>query len=132
MRKFLPLMLLAFVSTFFPIAAAQSDAPLLLRFPTVSKTQIVFTYGDDLWIVARDGGGDARRLTSGIGMPGGPPAVLPDGSADRVHRRIRRQSRRLRCPCRRRRAETPHLSSLRGVRDWLTLTARSRVQLVGQ
>src|SRR5260370_17370853 len=55
------------VSLFLPTAVAQNDPPLLLRFPTVSKTQIVFNYGGDLWIVGREGG-DARRLTSGVGV----------------------------------------------------------------
>jgi len=50
----------------------------LLRFPTVSKTQIVFNYGGDLWIVSRDGG-DARRLTSGVGDET-MPSFSPDGT----------------------------------------------------
>ena len=54
---------LSLLSLFPPKAAAQSDPPLLLRFPTVNKTQIVFNYGGDLWIVSRDGG-DARRSSS--------------------------------------------------------------------
>jgi len=54
------------ISLFVLTASAQSDSPLLLRFPTVSKTQIVFNYGGNLWIVGREGG-DARRLTSGVG-----------------------------------------------------------------
>jgi len=70
--------LLSFV-TLFPLAAsAQNDPTLLLRFPTVSKTQIVFNYGGDLWIVSRDGG-DARRLTSGVGTEI-LPSFSPDGS----------------------------------------------------
>ncbi|HET9304599.1 MAG TPA: PDZ domain-containing protein [Candidatus Sulfotelmatobacter sp.] len=60
------------------LQAAPSDPPLLLRFPTVSKTQIVFNYGGDLWIVSRDGG-DARHLTSGIGVEA-LPHFSPDGS----------------------------------------------------
>ncbi len=59
-------------------AAAQSAPPLLLRYPTVSRSQIVFNYGNDLWIVSRDGG-DARRLTSGVGVES-LPAFSPDGS----------------------------------------------------
>jgi tricorn protease len=59
-------------------AFAQTNPPLLLRFPTVSKTQIVFNYGGDLWIVSRDGG-DARRLTSDTGEETD-PAFSPDGS----------------------------------------------------
>ena len=60
------------------LEAAQSDVPLLLRFPTVSKTQIVFNYGGDFWIVGRDGG-EARRLTSGVGTEA-LPYFSPDGS----------------------------------------------------
>jgi tricorn protease len=68
----------AVVSTLPQISAAQSDPPLLLRFPTVSKTQIVFNYANDLWIVSREGG-DARRLTSGTGVEA-LPYFSPDGS----------------------------------------------------
>src|SRR6202163_93475 len=78
MRKVLGVMLFAFVSTFPQITVAQSNPPLLLRFPTISKTQIVFTYGDDLWIVSREGG-EARHLTSGIGIED-LPAFSPDGT----------------------------------------------------
>jgi tricorn protease len=66
------------ISLFMPVVSAQSDPPLLLRFPTVSKTQIVFNYGEDLWIVSRDGG-DARRLTSGVGVET-VPSFSPDGT----------------------------------------------------
>ncbi len=79
MRKFLTGMFaLALVSFFSHSAIAQSDSPLLLRFPTVSKTQIVFNYGGDLWIVSRDGG-EARRLTSGAGDETA-PSFSPDGT----------------------------------------------------
>jgi tricorn protease len=78
MRKLLPIVLFAFVSTFLQTTAAQSTPPLLLRFPTVSKTQIVFNYAGDLWIVSRDGG-DAHRLTSGVGIEA-LPDFSPDGS----------------------------------------------------
>ena len=69
---------LLLMSFFLPASFAQSDPPLLLRFPTVSKTQIAFNYGGDLWIVSRDGG-DARRLTSGIGSET-LPSFSPDGT----------------------------------------------------
>jgi hypothetical protein len=46
---------------------AETEKPLLLREPSVSRTQIVFSYAGDLWIVGHDGG-DAKRLTSGIGQ----------------------------------------------------------------
>jgi tricorn protease len=82
MRKVLKVLSLVFVSAlpafFFITASAQSDPPLLLRFPTVSKTQIVFNYGGDLWVVGREGG-DARRLTSGVGVETR-PSFSPDGS----------------------------------------------------
>ncbi len=77
MRQLIGFVCLA-LSTFLATATAQSNPPLLLRMPTVSKTQIVFNYGGNLWIVSRDGG-DARRLTSEIGEDTD-PAFSPDGS----------------------------------------------------
>ena len=78
MRQLLSVMLFACVSPFLQIAAAaQSDPPLLLQDPTVSKTQIVFNYAGDLWIVSRDGG-DAHRLTAGVGAEF-LPHFSPDG-----------------------------------------------------
>src|SRR5579864_174012 len=78
MRKLVLLFCLAFFCTFLHTLVAQSDPPLLLRFPSVSKTQIVFTYGNDLWIVPREGG-EARHLTSGVGQEI-LPSFSPDGS----------------------------------------------------
>ena len=47
--------------------AAAAAAPAgLIRYPDISAREIVFTYADDLWLVARDGG-VARRLTSSGG-----------------------------------------------------------------
>ena len=77
-KRALVLLLSALVFSLPSTAAAQSEAPLLLRFPSVSKTQIVFNYGNDLWIVGRDGGA-ARRLTSGVGVEA-LPYFSPDGS----------------------------------------------------
>jgi tricorn protease len=57
---------------------AQTEQPLLLRKPTISKTQIAFVYAGDLWIVGRDGGA-AQRLTTGIGNETD-PQFSPDGS----------------------------------------------------
>ena len=68
--------ILVLASTF--LAAAESDPPLLLRFPTVNKTHIVFNYAGDLWIVPREGG-SAHRLTSAIGTEA-LPFFSPDGT----------------------------------------------------
>src|SRR5438874_11369208 len=77
MRKLLFLSIIVFVLSVFA-SAVESDPPLLLRFPTLSKTQIVFNYGGDLWIVSRNGG-EARQLTSGVGIEA-LPYFSPDGS----------------------------------------------------
>ncbi len=82
LRRACTLICLSIVVCAVPRLLAQSSSsenpPLLLRFPTISKTQIVFTYGDDLWIVSREGG-EARHLTSGIGIED-LPAFSPDGT----------------------------------------------------
>jgi len=57
--------------------AQPASAPLLLQQPTISKTQIVFVYGGELWSVSRKGG-DAIRLTTGIGIQSD-PYFSPDG-----------------------------------------------------
>jgi tricorn protease len=77
-----------FVSIFFaavlwllavPEVAAQSaNQYALLRKPTVSKTQIAFSYGGDLWVVDRSGG-EAKRLTSDVGIEID-PVFSPDGT----------------------------------------------------
>ena len=62
-----------------PELVAQPANPYaLLRKPTVSKSQIAFSYGGDLWIVDR-GGGDAKRLTSDVGIEID-PIFSPDGA----------------------------------------------------
>jgi tricorn protease len=52
-----------------PPAAAQGTR--MLRSPTVSSTHIAFVHANDIWSVAR-GGGDAVRLTSGLGEESSP------------------------------------------------------------
>jgi tricorn protease len=51
---------------------------LLLQTPTLSKTQIAFTYGGHIWIVSRQGG-RAERLVTGMDRLSN-PVFSPDGS----------------------------------------------------
>ena len=57
---------------------AADSGPLLLQSPTLSKTQIAFAFGGDIWAVSR-AGGEAQRLVTGTGLLGG-PHYSPDGS----------------------------------------------------
>jgi tricorn protease len=70
--------LLLFILATASVGLAQADKPLLMRQPTLSKTQIVFVYAGDLWIVPR-AGGSAERLTTGVGVET-TPVFSPDGS----------------------------------------------------
>ena len=56
---------------------ARSDEARLLRFPTIYKDQVVFTYAGDLYTVSAKGG-TARRLTSSPGFEMF-PKFSPDG-----------------------------------------------------
>ncbi|HNU89120.1 MAG TPA: hypothetical protein PKJ94_12545, partial [Ferruginibacter sp.] len=57
-------------------ATAQIDAGLF-RFPDVSKTQIVFSYGNDIWVMPKSGG-TAEKLSSPAGVESF-PKFSPDG-----------------------------------------------------
>jgi Uncharacterized protein related to the periplasmic component of the Tol biopolymer transport system len=57
-------------------SAGQIDAGLF-RFPDVSKTQIVFTYANDLWLIPKEGG-TAIKLSSPAGVESY-PKFSPDG-----------------------------------------------------
>jgi len=59
-------------------AAPLLAAPLLLQNPSISQKEIAFSYGDELWLVAREGG-QAHRLASGKGRLDH-PVFSPDGS----------------------------------------------------
>ena len=59
------------------VTAADAGETLLLQQPTVSASHIVFVYAGDLWVVGREGG-DARRLTSDVGVESS-PKLSPDG-----------------------------------------------------
>ncbi|AHG89708.1 peptidase S41 [Gemmatirosa kalamazoonensis] len=73
MRSLRALVLLAVL----PLSSLAAQGTRLLRQPTLSATQIAFTYGGDLWVVSRDGG-DARRLTSTPAVES-EPQFSPDG-----------------------------------------------------
>jgi tricorn protease len=62
----------------FFLAGAAFGQPPLLQKPALSKTQIVFSYAGDLWVVAREGG-EARKLTSAVGTETN-PHFSPDGT----------------------------------------------------
>jgi len=51
--------------------------PLLLTKPTLSQSHVAFVHARDLWIVPRPGG-EARRLTTGVGVETD-PFFSPDG-----------------------------------------------------
>ncbi len=74
-RVFVALVALWFAA---PARAAGARIPLLLRDPTISRTQIAFEYGGDIWVVAREGGA-AHRLVTGYALDTG-PLFSPDGS----------------------------------------------------
>src|SRR6266849_6382940 len=76
MRRFLTLASLLLLNVRAP--AQTSSGPLLLRQPTVSQTQIAFSYAGDIWVVPRQGG-EARRLAAGQGSATN-PLFSPDGS----------------------------------------------------
>jgi len=73
-RRFLALGLC--LAAAFPL---QAQGTRLLREPTASATEIAFTYGADVWVVAR-AGGQARRITSTAAVESD-PHFSPDGKS---------------------------------------------------
>jgi len=65
MRRLLLASLFALFASVLTIAV--DSGPLLLQSPTLSKTQIAFAFGGDIWIVNRTGG-DAQRLVTVSGI----------------------------------------------------------------
>jgi tricorn protease len=72
-----PFSALLFVSICISVGRAEVRKPLLLRNPSLSKTQIAFSYAGNIWIANRDGS-TPRRLTSG--GHDGKPFFSPDGT----------------------------------------------------
>lgn len=62
----------------FTAAPLGAETPLLLQHPSLSRTQIAFDYGGEIWAVSRSGG-PAMRLVSGEGRLSR-PIFSPDGS----------------------------------------------------
>ena len=60
------------------VTPSQSQGPLLLETPTVSRTKIAFSYAGDIWVVERSGG-TAQRLTTSPAREVS-PVFSPDGS----------------------------------------------------
>ena len=73
MKRFIALLMPAIASV---TAIAQIDAGLF-RYPDVSKTDIVFTYANDLWMMPKTGG-TAVKLSSPAGVEVF-PKFSPDG-----------------------------------------------------
>ncbi len=71
------LLVLLAASLATPGVQGGNDRPLILRSPTLSKSEIAFQYAGDIWVVAREGG-NARRLTAGGEESG--PIFSPDGT----------------------------------------------------
>jgi tricorn protease len=68
-----------FVTLLVVAATARADEPpMIFHHPAVSSTHIAFGHAGDFWVVDR-AGGDARRLTSGIGLETH-PVFSPDGT----------------------------------------------------
>jgi tricorn protease len=74
--RLLGIMVLAIVMSGAALAAA--ERPLLAQHPSLSRTNIVFAYAGDLWLVPRAGGA-ATRLTTDVGEET-LPAFSPDGT----------------------------------------------------
>src|SRR5262249_5809116 len=80
MRKTILILSLLLIASTIKISTGglAQEKPLLMRQPTMSRTQIVFSYAGDLWIAPR-GGGEASRLTTGVGNESS-PQFSPDGT----------------------------------------------------
>ena len=77
---FLSASVLAAAATALAAAPAEGDPTRgLCRYPDISKNEIVFIYGNDLWIVPKEGG-TARPVANPPGFEGA-PRFSPDGKS---------------------------------------------------
>ena len=76
MRRLIVVVIFVFFAS--ALAVSADSGPLPLQNPTLSKTQIAFNFGGDIWVVDRDGG-DAQRLVTGTGTLSR-PIFSPDGT----------------------------------------------------
>lgn len=75
--KRIPLLLFLMI-TVYCVTQAQSQGPMLLENPTVSRTKIAFSHAADIWLVDRSGG-TAQRFTNTPAREAF-PTFSPDGS----------------------------------------------------
>ena len=68
------------VMTLVSLTFGQGSELRLMRHPALSKTQVVFAFAGDLWVVSWEGG-DATRLTAGVGNESS-PFFSPDGKLE--------------------------------------------------
>lgn len=68
----------ALVALLISPIASRAQTPYIFQDPTLSRTQIAFEWGGDIWTVARSGG-QAHRLVTGYDLEGA-PYFSPDGS----------------------------------------------------
>ncbi|MFO7852160.1 MAG: S41 family peptidase [Bacteroidota bacterium] len=78
MKRILTIAFLAVLASAFQLSAQKKDEARLLRFPTVSGDQLVFSYAGDLYTTGINGG-MARKLTTHNGYEVF-PRFSPDGS----------------------------------------------------
>ncbi|MHB8357781.1 MAG: S41 family peptidase, partial [Vulcanimicrobiaceae bacterium] len=77
-RTFFAAAALAFLAFVAAPGTARSQTPYIFQNPTLSRTQVAFEWGGDIWLVSRSGG-QARRLVTGFDLEGA-PYFSPDGS----------------------------------------------------
>jgi tricorn protease len=63
MKTLTQIALAFFLLSLIPTVEAQTQGPMLLESPTVSRTHVAFSFAGDIWLVERQGG-EARRLTT--------------------------------------------------------------------